>query len=71
MELTASEKHRVIRKFFPTFRGHLLEGDDLEGYFSDAIAKARRKGWTDEEIARAGKTGKWKKDGPPPSPASG
>ncbi len=29
MQLNANEKHVVIRKFFPTLRGHLLEGDDL------------------------------------------
>ncbi len=65
MLLNDTEKHRVIQKFFPTLKGHLLAGDDLEGYFLDAIARARKKGWSDEEIQNAAKTGKWKKAGAP------
>jgi len=63
MLLSDSEKHRVIHKFFPTLKGHLLEGTDLDGYFTDAIGRARHKGWSDDEIEQAAKTGKWKKAG--------
>ena len=67
MDLTDTEKHRVIHKFFPTLKGHLLEGSDLEGYFVDAISRAQRKGWTNDEIERAAKTRRWKKVDAAPS----
>ena len=59
--LTETEKHRVIYKFFPALRGHLLENDDLEAFFSDASQRARNRGWSDSEIEQAAKSGKWKK----------
>lgn len=61
MVLTDNEKHRVIQKFVPALRGHLLEGANLEGFFSDAVSRARNKGWSDEEIQQAAKTGKWRR----------
>ena len=63
MFLTDAEKHRVIRKFFPVLKGHLLEATDLEDYFVDALSRARSKGWSEAEIEHAAKTGKWKKPG--------
>ena len=71
MVLTDTEKHRVIQKFFPALKGHLLEGPDLDGYFTDALGRARRKGWSDEEIERAARTGKWKKPGVAPGQSLG
>ena len=61
MDLTTTEKHRVIYKFFPALRGHLLEEGDLEAYFADASQRARKRGWSDSEIELAAKSGKWKK----------
>ena len=67
MNLTDNEKHRVIYKFFPALRGHLLEADDLEAYFEDASERARNRGWSDSEIEHAAKIGKWKKASAQPS----
>ena len=61
MNLTVTEKHRVIYKFFPALRGHLLEEDDLAAYFADASQRARNRGWSESEIEQAAKSGKWKK----------
>lgn len=71
MVLTDNEKHRVIQKFFPALKGHLLEGPDLEGYFNDAVSRARRKGWTDEEIQGAAKTKKWRRSRTPANDTNG
>lgn len=61
MQLTDTEKHRVIYKFVPTMRGHLLDGDNLEFFYSDANTRARKRGWSLNEIEAAARTGKWKK----------
>ena len=68
--LTETEKHRVIYKFFPALRGHWLENDDLEAYFADASQRARNRGWSESEIEQSAKTGKWKKRGAAPSNAA-
>ena len=71
MVLSDNEMHRVIQKFFPALKGHLLEGENLEGFFSDALSRARNKGWSDEEIQQAAKTGKWRKSRTPPNETFG
>ena len=61
MELSESQRHRVIVKFFPVLRGHCLTGDSLDGYYAEAVARALKRGWAEEEIQSAARTGKWKK----------
>ena len=55
-----NEKHRVIQKFFPTLKGHLHEGSDLEVHFTDALDRARRKGWTDCVWIGSGSRKNWR-----------
>jgi hypothetical protein len=69
MTLNDTEKHRVIYKFLPTLRGHLLEGDDLEQFYADAIRRAQRRGWSERNLEAAAKSGKWRKE-VLPSPGS-
>ena len=59
--LSQNEKHRVIHKFLPALRGHWLEGDDMDDFYTDAVRRARNRGWSDAEIERCAKAGKWSK----------
>lgn len=59
--LDEPHKHRVIYRFLPDLRGMLFVDDALEGYFLDAVDRARRKGWVDADITTQAMTGHWKK----------
>ncbi len=53
------EMHRVIYKFLPALRGCLLTGQDLEGYFADAVERAAALGWSIEDLLSAARSNKW------------
>lgn len=59
--LSDLEKHHLIYRFFPTFRGNLLSGQDLEGYFADAVRSGLRKGWSKRELMSAARSNNWKR----------
>lgn len=61
MELSESQRHRVIVKFFPVLRGHRLTGESLDGFYAEAVARALKRGWSEDEVQAAARTGKWKK----------
>ena len=61
MKLSESQRHRVIIKFFPVLRGHRLTGESLDGFYTEAVTRALKRGWSADEIQAAAHTGKWKK----------
>ncbi|MEM6495380.1 MAG: hypothetical protein AAF709_01495 [Pseudomonadota bacterium] len=54
-------KHRIVYRFMPHLKGMLFEGDTLDGYLADSVARATHRGWSDDELLAAARTGKWKK----------
>ncbi len=61
LNLDPQLKHRIVYRFMPHLKGMLFEGDTLDGYLTDAVARAVHRGWSDDEILLAARTGKWKK----------
>ena len=61
LNLDPQLKHRIVYRFMPHLKGMLFEGDTLDGYLTDAVARAVHRGWRDDEVLLAARTGKWKK----------